>query len=466
MSYFIAIDLGATSGRTILGHVTESGVSMEEINRFPNGPVQGDKYLHWDFNALFDHIIEGLTIVGKRGVKVESIGVDTWGVDVAFVGEDGNFLSDPISYRDPYTVGMPEKFFRDEMPASELYARTGIQIMNLNTVFQLYALHSSDSPLLKQASRILFMPDAITYRLTGKMVTEYTIASTSGMLDPVSKRFDGKILSSLGLDGGRFAPIVMPGTGVGVLTGELARKTGLGAVPVIAVAEHDTASAVAAVPALDGNFAYLSSGTWSLMGVELEQPIMTERARELNITNEGGVNGTVRFLKNITGMWILEQCLKKWKEEGASYTYPQLVEMAGKTAPSPHLFDPDDPSFAMPESMPAAISAYFAARGLESPVTHAEYVRCIFDSLAGKYAEVMKMFLEVAPVKIERLHIIGGGCRNELLNSFTARALGIPVTAGPVEATAIGNIMMQACAAGKVASLSEIRKRVASSVKQ
>jgi len=464
MAYFIAIDLGATSGRTILGCITDNSVSMEEINRFPNGPVQKGEYLHWDFKSLYEHIIEGLTIVGKRGVKVDSIGVDTWGVDIAFVGKDGQLLDEPIAYRDPYTAGMPEKFFKDEMPVSELYARTGIQIMNLNTVFQLYALHCSDSSLLRNAAKVLFVPDAITYKLTGNMVTEYTIASTSGMLDPVSKQFDAKILAAVGLDNTKFAPIVMPGTQVGVLSAELAEKTGLGAVPVIAVAEHDTGSAVAAVPARDANFAYLSSGTWSLMGVELNDPIMTERARELNITNEGGVNGTVRFLKNITGMWILEQCLKQWKTEGYSYTYPELVKMAEETAPSAAHFNPDDPSFAMPDSMPAAIKAYFEERGEKAPVTHSEYVRCIFESLAARYAEVMKMFLEVAPVKIEKLHIIGGGCRNELLNSFTSKALGIPVVAGPVEATAIGNFMIQAMAAGIVSSLEEIRARISSAV--
>jgi len=464
MAYFIAIDLGATSGRTILGCLTDHSMKMEEINRFPNGPVQKGDYLHWDFKSLYEHIIEGLTIIGKRGVKVESIGVDTWGVDVAFVGEDGDFLDEPIAYRDPYTVGMPEKFFRDEMPVSELYSRTGIQIMNLNTVFQLYALHCSKSPLLQKAAKVLFVPDAITYRLTGKMVTEYTIASTSGMLDPVSKQFDSKILSAVGLDSSKFAPIVMPGTQVGLLSDDIAKKTGLGAVPVIAVAEHDTGSAVAAVPAKGQNFAYLSSGTWSLMGVELNDPIMTERARELNVTNEGGVNGTVRFLKNITGMWILEQCLKQWKAEGHSYSYPELVKMAEETAPSPAHFNPDDSSFAMPENMPAAIKAYFEARGEKAPVTHSEYVRCIFESLAARYAEVMKMFLELAPVKIEKLHIIGGGCRNELLNSFTAKALGIPVCAGPVEATAIGNFMIQAKAAGMVSSLAEIRAKIAATV--
>ncbi len=464
MANFIAIDLGATSGRVILGKLTKDSLSIEEIKRFPNGPIQKGNYLHWDFNSLYENIIDGLSIVGKRGISVDSIGIDTWGVDVAFLDGNGEFLDAPIAYRDPYTIGMPEKYFKEAMPVNELYGRTGIQIMNLNTIFQLYALHCSESPLIKSAAKVLFMPDAFSYKLTGNIVTEYTIASTSGMLDPVSKCFDEKILASVGLDSTKFGPIVMPGTKVGVLSPEIADKTGLGAVPVIAVAEHDTASAVAAVPAEDENFAYLSSGTWSLMGVELKEPIMSERARELNITNEGGVDGTVRFLKNITGMWILEQCLKQWKSEGHNYSYPELVRMAEETAAFPVHFDPDDASFAMPDNMPDAIRAYFEKRGQKAPVTHSEYVRCIFESMAAKYAEVMNMFQQIAPVKIERLHIIGGGCRNELLNRFTAEALGIPVFAGPVEATAIGNCMMQAKAAGIVNSEEEIRKRIATTV--
>ena len=311
---YIAVDLGATSGRVILAKVSGEALEMETIHRFPTPLLQiGGKY-YWNIYSIYDDIVKGLTIVGQRGIKVESIGVDTWGVDFVCVAKDGSLLGLPRSYRDPYTEGIPEKFFR-KMPREELYRRTGIQIMNLNSVFQLYAQHKEGSEALENAKAILFMPDAVSYLLTGKKVCEYTILSTSALMDPRTKKIDKDILDVCHVKSKRFPSIVYPGDKVGKLSPELAEKTGLGKVNVIAVAGHDTGSAVAAVPALSEGFAYLSSGTWSLMGIETKEPVINEKMYQLNFTNEGGVGGTTRLLKNITGMWLLAQCLVKWRSE-------------------------------------------------------------------------------------------------------------------------------------------------------
>lgn len=440
---YIAVDLGATSGRVILAKVSEEALEMETIHRFPTPLLQiGGRYC-WNIYSIYDDIIKGLTMVGQKGIKVESIGVDTWGVDFVCVASDGTLLALPRSYRDPYTDGVPEKFFK-KMPSAELYRRTGIQIMNFNSVFQLFAQHKEGSEALDNAKKILFMPDAISYLLTGKTVCEYTILSTSALMDPRKKKIDKKILDVCHVKAKRFADIVFPGEKVGKLTPELAGKTGLGKVPVVAVAGHDTASAVAAVPAQSEGFAYLSSGTWSLMGIELKEPVINEEMYKSNYTNEGGVGGTTRLLKNITGMWLLEQCLAKWRSEGKEYTYDEVHRLADECEKNVRLLDPDAPEFAAPTDMPAAICKYCADKGLKVPQDDAHIVRLIYDSLAGKYAEVLRFLQGIAPFRIEALHIIGGGSKNEVLDQLTADACGITVVAGPAEGTALGNVMVQA----------------------
>ena len=441
MKYSLAIDIGASSGRHIVGWKDNGELQTKEVYRFLNGMTELNGHLTWDIEALLYHVKAGIA-AAKKCYPVESLSIDTWGVDFACVAKDGT-LSLPRAYRDPYTDGIPEKFFR-KMPREELYRRTGIQIMNLNSVFQLYAQHKEGSEALENAKAILFMPDAVSYLLTGKKVCEYTILSTSALMDPRTKKIDKDILDVCHVKSKRFPSIVYPGDKVGKLSPELAEKTGLGKVNVIAVAGHDTGSAVAAVPALSEGFAYLSSGTWSLMGIETKEPVINEKMYQLNFTNEGGVGGTTRLLKNITGMWLLEQCLVKWRSEDKNYSYPEIARLASECEKSADLIDPDAPEFASPTDMPAAICKYCRDHGFEEPADDAHIMRLIYDSLAGKYAEVFHNLEAIAPFKIEALHIIGGGSQNELLDQMTADACGVTVVAGPAEGTALGNVMIQA----------------------
>jgi rhamnulokinase len=460
---FLAVDLGATSGRVICGTIENGKLKMDDLHKFPNGIIGIHGSYHWNFFELYRHIKEGLTIAARKGIKPISIGVDTWGVDIAFVGEDGSFMGLPYAYRN-YTAKENTEQFLSEFPLKDLYSRTGIQTLDFNTVFQLYALKKHNSSQLKAAKDILFMPDAISYLLTGNKITEYTIASTSEMLDPNTKDFDAKILDFIGVDRAKFpGKVIMPGQVIGTLTKELAQETGLGEIPVVAVAGHDTGSAVVSVPAADKHFAYLSSGTWSLMGLELPEPIINERSQTANITNEGGVDGTIRFLKNITGMWIQEQCKKEWDVDHV-YSYSELESMALDAKPFGYLFDPDDASFTNPSSMTKAIIEFCQRTGQGAPSTIAEFERAIFDSLALRYKQVFKALQSFASFSINTLHVIGGGSRNAFLNQLTANALGINVVAGPAEATAIGNMMLQAKASGLFTDLQAIRNFVCDSV--
>ena len=462
--HFVAFDLGASSGRSILGTVSEGKLTMKELTRFHYNMIVLDGHYYWNIFSLYEHLKAGLTAAAKEGVEISSIGIDTWGVDFACVGADGTLLGMPHAYRDPFTTEAPEQYFNRMIPRREVYEITGIQVMNFNSIYQLYAMRRDKSSQLAAAKYLLFIPDALNYLLTGKMATEYTIASTSQLLDARTKKMNGKLLASLGLDKSVFPEMVMPGHTVGMLKEEIAAETGMKRVPVVAVAGHDTGSAVAAVPARNEHFAYLSSGTWSLMGIEVKEPVINHKTFDFNITNEGGVEGTIRLLKNIAGMWLAEQCLKEWKREGREYSYPEMVAMA-QAAPTFKAFvDPDDPSFANPASMPAAIDIFCKRTGQTPPANHGEYIRLIFDSLALKYRKVFEMFLSLSPFPIERMHIIGGGSRNKLLNQFTANSLGIDVVAGPAEATAIGNIMVQARAAGLADSLQQMRDMIAAGI--
>lgn len=456
---FFAVDLGATSGRTIICSFSEKGLELEEINRFPNPLIEVGGHFYWDIYALYQSVIEGLKRVARKDIEITSIGIDTWGVDFVCVGRDGHLLRQPYSYRDPHTVGAPEALFQ-RIPRSRVYGATGIQVMNFNSLFQLDTLRRNGDSALEAAANILFMPDALSYLLTGEMVTEYTIASTAQLVNAQTRRLEPELLEAVGLTEQHFGRFVFPGQRVGVLTEEVQRLTGLGAVPVIAVAGHDTASAVAAVPALNRNFAYLSSGTWSLMGIETDAPVINKETEELNFTNEGGVEGTIRLLKNICGMWLLERCRAAWGET----SYPELIAEAEAAEPFRSLINPDDSLFANPADMEKAIRAYCTDTRQPVPETRGQVVRCIFESLALRYRQVLENLRSLSPRPIETLHVIGGGSRNELLNRFTANATGIPVVAGPSEATAIGNVMVQAMAAGQASDMAGMRRLVHRSV--
>lgn len=461
---FLAFDIGATSGRSIIGSLENGKLQLKELTRFPNKIIRIHNKYYWDIFALAEALKDGLKSAAAQNIKIDAIGIDTWGVDFVYLGEDGSVLGTARSYRDPYTTGMPQEYFDKILPRKEVYGLTGIQIMNFNSLFQIYAAQKENSSALGSAKEILFIPDALSYLLTEKKVCEYTILSTAQLLNPKTKQVEKKLLEAMGIDSSLIPPIVMPGQVIGNLTDDLAHECGLDTIPVIAVAGHDTASAVVSVPAENKNFAYLSSGTWSLMGIEVDDAIINEESFDLNFTNEGGVDGTVRFLKNITGMWLLEQCRKEWEAKGQTYTYPQIVEMSDSVAGFESLVDPDHISFANPESMTDAISLFCQNTGQKAPATDAEYVRCIFDSLALKYRYVLESLQKLSPFAIEKLHVIGGGSQNKLLNQATANSIGIPVIAGPCEATAIGNIMMQAQGVGLVDSLQEIRTIVRNSV--
>lgn len=456
---FAAVDLGATSGRVILAAIDGDEITLEEISRFPDPIIEMQGHFYWDLPAIYKSVIEGLGAIAARGVAIESVGIDTWGVDFAMFGRDGALLRLPYCYRDPHTDGAPEKFF-ERMPCKTLYEKTGIQIMNFNSVFQFDSLRRNGCSALEAADKILFIPDALAYMLTGNAVTEYTIASTAQMIDPRTKQWDPDILNELGLSPEKFGRMTMSGDMIGTLTAEAQRLTGLGAVPVVAVASHDTGSAVAAVPAEDDNFAYLSSGTWSLMGIESKEPIIDERSFAMNFTNEGGVEGTVRVLKNICGMWLLERCRAEWPETN----YSEIATAAELSEPFRSVINPDAPCFANPPSMTEAIADYCRRTGQPVPESVGQYARCIFESLALRYRQVIEMLKTLSPHPIEKLYVIGGGARNEMLNRFTADATGIPVETGSSESTALGNVMMQAKHAGVAGSVAEMRGMIRASL--
>lgn len=455
---FFAVDLGATSGRTILGSFTGKGLEMEVVNRFPNHLIQSGGHFYWDIYELYRNILEGLKKASSLA-DIISIGIDTWGVDFVFLGHDGGLLRLPYSYRDPHTVGAAEAYF-SRVPRSEVYGLTGIQVMDFNSLFQFDTLLRKHDSALEHADRILFVPDALSYMLTGEAVTEYTIASTAQIVNARTRRLEPRILETVGLSEDKFGRFVYPGERVGVLSEEVQKMTGLGAVPVIAVAGHDTASAVAAVPATTEGFAYLSSGTWSLMGLEVPNPLIDERSESLNVTNEGGVEGTIRLLKNICGMWLLERCRAQWGET----SYDELISQAQSCEAFRSLINPDAPDFANPVDMEEAIKAYCTKTGQSTPECRGQIVRCIFESLALRYRQVLEMLQGLSTRKIEVLHVIGGGSRNALLNQWTANAIGLPIIAGPSEATAIGNIGIQAIAAGKAKDIASMRRLIRDSI--
>lgn len=456
---FLAFDLGASSGRAILGTISDNKLSLKEIHRFDNQMVEINGSFYWNIFSLFGELKTGLKkCIHDFGIQPESVGVDTWGVDIALLDRNGMIVGLPYAYRDPRTDTAMEEVFK-MIPKKELYLMTGIQLMQFNTLFQLYAYKRDRSPLLEITTDILFMPDALGYLFSGVKKNEFSIASTSQFLRPGKLEYEQKLFDAIGFDISMMQELVLPGTVLGNIKTDIQKETGSAAIPVVAVAAHDTASAIASVPATGRNWAYISSGTWSLMGIESDHPLISEEIQKLNFTNEGGVEGTTRFLKNIMGLWLLQECRRTWSAEH-NYSWPEMVEMSLNAQPFKCLIDPDAREFLNPGDMPAAIAAFCAKTGQPEPQTHGEVIRTIFESLALKYRATLDAIREVSTNEIEKIHIIGGGANNELLCQYAANATNLQVYAGPIEATAIGNIMMQAKALGAVSSLGEIRQMV------
>jgi len=463
LTNYLAVDLGATSGRTVLATFDGQRVQMREFTRFENPQLPLCGHIFWDLPHLYNEVIKALRKVKAEDIVLQSIGIDTWGCDFAFFGADGQLLGQPCCYRDPHTDGAMERYFEAELPQAEVYDRTGIQFMPFNSLFQLFTMRNAGNVALQNADKILFMPDALIYMLTGEAVCEYTVASTSQMLNPRIGDLDSGLLATIGLSRERFGRLVQPGQQVGTLTAQVQAATGVGPIPIVAVGSHDTASAVAAVPAQDANFAYLSCGTWSLLGVESPRPIINADSYAENFTNEGGLDGTTRFLKNITGLWIFEQSRKEWKVGEVPADVNELNALC-LTSSCDSLIQPDDPRFAHPVSMTAAIREYLTETRQPLPETPADYVRVIFRSLAARYQEVVEKLRRLTDVDIQRLHVIGGGSRNQFLMQFAADALQMPVIAGPQEGTALGNALVQVRAAGLVGTLAEMRAIIGRSI--
>jgi rhamnulokinase len=455
---FVAFDLGAESGRTILGTLERNQLAIQQITRFPNEMKSIGGHLHWDIDGLFGNLKEGLRACSRTGINPQSIGVDTWGVDYGLLGKDGAFLELPHTYRDFRTNGMMEKFF-ERVPRRRVYELTGIQFMQLNTLYQLYSAAQQSPHVVEKASRLLFMPDIFNFLFTGETRTEFTFATTSQLLNPRTQNWEPELFAALQVPISIMQEIVQPATKLGKLRTSIAQELSLGEIPVTAVASHDTGSAIAAIPAEGTDWAYISSGTWSLMGVEIAQPVITDEAQASNFTNEGGVAGTFRFLKNIMGLWLLQQCRKEWSTT-VQYDYDEMIRLAEGAKPFRSLIDPDYSEFFNPTSMTGAIRQFCQKTGQPIPESHADYIRSILESLALKYRSTLDQLERLTGRRIKRIHVIGGGAKNALLCQYAANATGATVIAGPVEATAIGNIMVQALAAGCVGSLEEIRSIV------
>ncbi|NOU35385.1 MAG: rhamnulokinase [Kiritimatiellaceae bacterium] len=457
---YLAIDLGASSGRVLAGLFENEKLELKEMHRFWNGAIEKEDGLHWDIDQLFTEIKTGLKNgFAAYGSAVQAIGVDTWGVDYGLLDANGKLVNTPFQYRDARTDGMMEKVFKT-VPKAEVYNRTGLQFMFFNTLYQLSAELSR--PDFKKAEQMLFMPDLLNYWLTGKAATEYTIASTSQLLDAKKRDWDFDLIEKLGLPKKIFGKIVPPGTVLGSLTAELQKELG-GNAQVIAVGGHDTASAVAAAPLANKDCAYLSSGTWSLMGLEESNPIITAESAKYDVTNEGGVCNTIRFLKNIGGLWLLQECRRNWMEQGEELDFIQIAELAMAAEPFVAFINPDAPEFAKPCDMPAAIQAFCKKTGQRVPQTKGEIARTAYESLAMRYRSVFQTLEKLHGRRLEKLHIVGGGCQNKVLNQFSADALNRPIVAGPIEATAIGNILMQMIAKGDVGGLAEGRAMISES---
>ena len=462
---YLAVDLGASSGRVLAGLFDGRDLRLEEVHRFPNGPVSVNGRLYWRMFELWANILAGLREAGRRfGDAVVSVGVDTWGVDFGLLDRHGELLGAPVAYRDARTRGTLEQAF-EIVPRDEIFAETGLQFMELNTLYQLLAAQRMGSPPLERGGRVLFMPDLFHWMLTGEEANEHSIASTSQLYNPRLRQWSETLIRRFGLPRELFGRLEPPGTKLGPLLWSVAEETGLRNVHVVLPGSHDTASAVLAVPASAGRsdeagprWCYISSGTWSLMGLETPEPVINDDCARWNFTNEGGVAETTRLLKNISGLWLIQECQRIWKLQGQDYNWEGLTRLAAEAEPLRSIVNPDDPRLGAPQDMPATLAALCRDAGEPEPSDHGAIIRCALESLALKYRQVLGQLEQLGGSTIERIHIVGGGVQNRLLCQMAADACGRPVLAGPVEATAIGNVMMQAIAAGDVADVAQARE--------
>jgi rhamnulokinase len=460
---FLAFDLGAESGRAILGQFNGERIQLSEVHRFPNGPVYLPDGMHWDVLRLWTEMRQGMGLIAhEHGGNLAGVGLDTWGVDFGLLDRDGALVSNPYHYRDSRTDGMMEETFR-RVPREEIFEQTGIQFMSINSLYQLLSMVVSRSPALDIAETFLTMPDLFNYWLTGRKVCEFSNATTTQCYDPRKKGWANPMLEGLGIPTHIFPEIVPPGTVLGELLPSVAEEVGLSSLPVIAPACHDTGSAVAAVPAEGSNFAWISSGTWSIMGAELPEPVINEQSLSFNFTNEGGVCGTFRFSRNIMGLWLVQECRRTWARQGEEFSYDKLTQMATQVGPFEFVIDPDYGEFLKPGDMPDRIRAFCQMTNQPVPQSKGATIRCALEGIALKYRWVLERAEEMLDCRLEPLHIVGGGTQNRLLSQFTADAIGRPVITGPVEATATGNIIMQAMGLGHIASLEEGREVVRNS---
>jgi len=448
----LATDVGAESGRTVVGSFDGERLSLHEVHRFPNRPVEVAGTLHWDVLRLYSDMLDGIRAAGR----VSSVGVDTWGVDFGLLDRSGRLLGNPVHYRDRRTEGMLEEAF-SRVPREEIYTRTGIQFLPINTLYQLLALVVAGEPQLASADRLLTMPALLAYWLTGTAADEFTDATTTQCFDPRANAWAWDLVERLAIPSRIFGEVVPPGTGLGRVRSGL----GLGSIRVVAPGSHDTASAVAAVPFEPGRpAAYVSSGTWSLVGLEVERPVINEAALAANLTNEGGVAGTFRLLKNVMGLWLLQECRRAWADSGSDLSYEDLIRRAEAARPFAALIDPDDDRLLRPGDMPARIAALSAENGQTLPAEPGVIARCVFESLALKYRWTIEQLEHVTGLEVGVIHVVGGGALNRLLCQMVADACGRRVVAGPVEATAAGNLLVQAMALGVLGSLREGRELV------
>lgn len=452
----LAYDLGAGSGRAIIGRLTDNRIVTQEIHRFANEPVKIGDRLHWDILRLYHEIQQGLIIAKQEHMLPESIGIDSWAVDYGLIGRHGELLGNPYHYRDWHTHGVMEKV-QEHLSPSAIFQTTGIQFLPFNTIYQLASLRQSDSPLLSEAERFLMIPDLLRYFLTGEMINEFTNATTTQLFNAKQGDWDRKLLSSIGIPASWFSTPVQPGAAAGRLRSSLMVDLGISSIPVTAVAEHDTASAVVAVPAVSKHFAYLSCGTWSLMGTEVSEPVITEQAMQWNFTNEGGAYGTYRLLKNIMGLWIFQEVKREAEREGHHYSFEQWIDDAQQAPAFASLIDPDDVLFLHAGDMRSRIRQYCRQTGQQPPDTYGAITRCIFESLAFKYRYVLELTEQLSGNTFEGLHMVGGGIQNKLLCQWSANAIGRPVWAGPAEGSAIGNLAVQWIAQGTFKDMQEAR---------
>lgn len=457
----LAFDFGASSGRAIIGSFNGEKITLQEVHRFSNDPVSVGGTVYWDALRLFHEIKQGI-IKARLAGGFESIGIDTWGVDFGLIDAEGRLMENPIHYRDARTVGLVDEAFKT-MPREKLYGITGIQFMELNTLFQLISLKKYRPWMLERADKMLFMPDLFGYMLTGKMCSEYSIATTSQLIDLETKSWSEEILDSFGIKKSLFAKLVPSGTVLGELSKEICEECGVDPVPVISVCGHDTQSAITSVPCEDGNFAFLSSGTWSLFGTELEKPIVNETSLGINITNEGGFDGSTGFLKNIIGLWLIQESRRQWQREGTDYSYAELEKLALAAEPFKCFIDPDAPEFVPHGNIPERVREFCRKTGQYVPETVGEIMRCIYESLAMKYRLTFEKLRECTERDYPVIHVIGGGTKDGLLCQMTANSCDRTVKAGPIEATVMGNLAVQLMSGGSIEDIGQARKIVAAS---